>query len=84
MTQKPSLFLLSLCRASCFSQGETLREQVGEPAQRTGFSVRQSLMGETPIALSVSPWEKTALPCLCGSLRQADAASTFIWIIYFL
>ncbi|MEH2009492.1 hypothetical protein [Nostoc sp.] len=27
-----------LCRASCFSQGETLREQVGEPAQRTGFS----------------------------------------------
>ncbi|MBW4687774.1 MAG: hypothetical protein KME40_22360 [Komarekiella atlantica HA4396-MV6] len=27
------------CRASCFSQGETLREQVGEPAQRTGFSV---------------------------------------------
>lgn len=39
------------------------------------FSARQSLMGETPIALSVSPWEKTALPCLCGLL---------IWIIYFL
>ncbi|MBG1259980.1 hypothetical protein [Nostoc commune] len=61
------------------------------------FSARQSLMGETPIALSVSPWEKTALPCLCGSLRQAvplrgsklrvasrREASTFIWIIYFL
>ncbi|WP_230966458.1 hypothetical protein, partial [Nostoc commune] len=52
------------------------------------FSARQSLMGETP---------KTALPCLCGSLRQAvplrgsklrvasrREASTFIWIIYFL
>ncbi|MEJ6484202.1 hypothetical protein N0Y54_23290 [Nostoc punctiforme UO1] len=35
MTSKISFF--SLRRASCLSQGETLREQVGEPAQRTGF-----------------------------------------------
>ncbi|WP_180277527.1 hypothetical protein [Nostoc sp. 'Peltigera malacea cyanobiont' DB3992] len=36
--QNISQTLISLCRASCFSQGETLREQVGEPQGRTGFS----------------------------------------------
>ncbi|MEH2009018.1 hypothetical protein [Nostoc sp.] len=35
MTCKISFF--SLRRASCFAYSETLREQVGEPAQRTGF-----------------------------------------------
>ncbi|MBC1219313.1 hypothetical protein GNF10_35990 [Nostoc sp. UCD121] len=38
-------------------------------------------MGETPIAQRLV--EKTALPCLCGSLRQAEA-STFFGIIYSL
>ncbi|MEH1837514.1 MAG: hypothetical protein V7L20_01825 [Nostoc sp.] len=38
LTQNISQTLKTPCRASCFSQGETLREQVGEPQGRTGFS----------------------------------------------
>ncbi|MBG1260112.1 hypothetical protein [Nostoc commune] len=39
LTQNISQTLISQCRASCFSQGETLREQVGEPQGRTGNSL---------------------------------------------
>ncbi|WP_335220703.1 hypothetical protein [Nostoc sp.] len=32
--------------------------------------VRQFLMGETPIALGVSPWEKTGLPHHSKSMKR--------------
>ncbi|MBE9036894.1 AAA-like domain-containing protein [aff. Roholtiella sp. LEGE 12411] len=49
----------------------------GEPALKEGIQ-RQSLMGETPIALGVSPWEKTALapPEATGEPRRGILLKT--------
>ncbi len=40
--------------------GDALASKISVGVQ-VGRAGRQSLMGETPIALGVSPWEKTAL-----------------------
>ncbi|MCC5653258.1 hypothetical protein LC609_26370 [Nostoc sp. XA013] len=37
-TAQLSIDFFSLCRASCYPAGSALAVQVGEPAQRTGFS----------------------------------------------